>query len=265
MQVVCEATKSDNTDLVVASFECLVKIMSLFYDKMAVYMQQALFLLTIHGMRHNEQRIALQAIEFWSTVCDEEIDLAAEAEEALQYGETPDRVSQNFALGALGEIVPVILWLLTKQDEDADEDEWNEAMAAGTCLSLLAQCVTDAVVAPVVPFVEQNIRNQDWRFREASVMAFGSILDGPSSAILQPLVSQALPVIIEMMQDSSVHVKDTAAWTLGRISEIHPDCITPDLYLQTLITALLRGLEDSPRVAANCAWVSSAVCLTFNL
>ena len=86
-------------------------------------------------------------------------------------------------------------------------------------------------------------------------MYIGSILDGPESRILQPLVSQALPVIIEMMQDSSGLVKDTAAWTLGRISEYHPDCIKTDLYLQNLISALLRGLEDIPRVAANCAWV----------
>ena len=46
-------------------------------------------------------------------------------------------------------------------------------MAAGTCLALLAQTVGDEIVPPVVPFVEQNIRNTDWRFREASVMAFG--------------------------------------------------------------------------------------------
>lgn len=126
-------------------------------------------------MRHSDQRIALQAVEFWSTVCDEEIDIMQDAEEAAEYGEAPTRVNQNFANAALQDIVPVLLWLLTKQDEDADEDEWNEAMAAGTCLSLLAQCVRDNIVAPVVPFVEQNVQNQDWRFREAAVMAFGKI------------------------------------------------------------------------------------------
>ncbi len=46
-------------------------------------------------------------------------------------------------------------------------------MAAGTCLALFAQCVENDIVAPIVPFVEQNIRNADWHFREAAVMAFG--------------------------------------------------------------------------------------------
>jgi importin subunit beta-1 len=43
MSVVCEATKSTSTEVVVGAYECLVRIMSLYYEKMALYMQQALF------------------------------------------------------------------------------------------------------------------------------------------------------------------------------------------------------------------------------
>lgn len=34
-------------------------------------------------MRHQEENIALQAVEFWSTVCEEEIELAIEAAEVF--------------------------------------------------------------------------------------------------------------------------------------------------------------------------------------
>lgn len=37
--------------------------------------------LTVLGMKHTEESIALQAVEFWSTVCEEEIELAIEAAE----------------------------------------------------------------------------------------------------------------------------------------------------------------------------------------
>ena len=43
MQVVCEATQNPVVAVQVGAFECLVRIMSLYYDKMALYMEQALF------------------------------------------------------------------------------------------------------------------------------------------------------------------------------------------------------------------------------
>jgi len=32
-------------------------------------------------MKHTDERVALQAVEFWTTVCEEEVELAAEATE----------------------------------------------------------------------------------------------------------------------------------------------------------------------------------------
>lgn len=43
MQVVCEATQSPSPDVQVSAFECLVKIMHLYYDQMKFYMERALF------------------------------------------------------------------------------------------------------------------------------------------------------------------------------------------------------------------------------
>ena len=43
MQVVCEATQSPSIPVQVAAFECLVRIMGLYYDKMGFYMERALF------------------------------------------------------------------------------------------------------------------------------------------------------------------------------------------------------------------------------
>lgn len=43
MQVVCEATQNPDVQVQVGAFECLVKIMTLYYDKMSFYMERALF------------------------------------------------------------------------------------------------------------------------------------------------------------------------------------------------------------------------------
>ncbi|KAI5118628.1 hypothetical protein M0805_006995 [Coniferiporia weirii] len=254
MQVVCEATQNPSVTVQVGAFECLVRIMSLYYDKMGFYMERALFGLTVLGMKHPEENIALQAVEFWSTVCEEEIELAIEAAEAAEYGEPPETESKNFAKIALPEIIPVLLGLLTHQDEDADEDEWNVSMAAGTCLSLLAQTVADAIVPAVIPFIEANIKAQDWHQREAAVMTFGSILDGPDPTVLTPLVTQALPILIEMTRDENLLVKDTVAWTLGRICDLLIVALKPDEHLHPLVSALVSSLDDRPRIVANCCW-----------
>lgn len=127
-------------------------------------------------------------------------------------------------------------------------------MAAGTCLSLLAQAVADTIVPAVIPFIEANIKAQDWHQREAAVMTFGSILDGPDPQVLNPLVAQALPILIDMMSDESVHVKDTTAWTLGRICDLLIQTIKPDVHLHPLVSAFVSGLDDSPRIISNCCW-----------
>ena len=253
MQIVCEGTQCPDVQVQVSAFQCLVRIMGLYYDKMAVYMKQALFHLTIAGMKHENSNVALQAIEFWSTVCEEEYDIIQDNEEAYLNDEPNPRENYKFAESAMNELVPVLLWLLTKKEEDDDEDEWDVSMASATCLGLFAMTVGDPIVGQVVRFVEANIRNTDWKFREAAVMAFGSIMEGPSRKILGPLCRTALRTLCEMIVDPSEAVKDTTAWTLGRVCETLSEFIS-SADLPLVVQALIQGLSDSTRVASNCAW-----------
>ena len=55
--------------------------MGLYYDKMTFYMERALFGLTVLGMNHPEDSVVMQAVEFWSTVAEEEYELSVEASE----------------------------------------------------------------------------------------------------------------------------------------------------------------------------------------
>ena len=41
--------------------------------------------ITLNAMKSENEQIALQGVEFWSTVCDEEADLSIEAIEVLHY------------------------------------------------------------------------------------------------------------------------------------------------------------------------------------
>lgn len=149
---------------------------------------------------------------------------------------------------------------------------------------LLSTCCEDDVVPHVLPFIKEHIKNPDWRYRDASVMAFGSILEGPELNQLKPLVIQVrtpppqtyrpvseppsrppthtsfllqgMPTLIDLMKDPSVVVRDTTAWTVGRICELFPEAAINEVYLAPLLQCLIEGLGAEPRVASNVCWVS---------
>ena len=254
MRVVCEATLSPEVKIRQAAFECLVSISSTYYEKLAHYIQD-IFNITAKAVREDEEPVALQAIEFWSSICDEEIDILED------YGGdfTGDSAIPCFYFikQALPALVPLLLETLLKQEEDQDQDEgaWNIAMAGGTCLGLVARTVGDDIVPLVMPFIEENITKPEWRQREAATYAFGSILEGPSPDKLTPIVNVALTFMLTALtKDPNNHVKDTTAWTLGRIFEfLHGSTIDSPIITQAncqqIITVLLQSMKDVPNVA----------------
>lgn len=160
----------------------------------------------------------------------------------------------NFARIASREVIPVVLELLAQQDEDAGDEDYNISRAAYQCLQLFAQTIAGDITPLVLGFVEQNLRNEDWHYRDAAVSAFGAIMEGPDEKVLDPLVKQALSVLIGMMDDSVVQVKDSAAYALGRICESVPDSIDAQTHLPPLIVALFTGLSSNPKMANSCCW-----------
>lgn len=62
-----------------------------------------------------------------------------------------------------------------------------------------------------------------------------------------------------MASDAMVQVKDSAAWTLGRVCERCPAAILNDVYLLPLLKALALSLDGEARVAVNTCWVSMGV------
>ena len=104
-------------------------------------------------MRTDEEPVALQAIEFWSSICDEEIEIQEEYER--DFSGDSEVPHYHFIKQALPALVPLLLETLTKQDEEQDQDEgtWNLAMAGGTCLGLFARTIEDDIVPLFMPYV----------------------------------------------------------------------------------------------------------------
>ena len=97
MQVVCEATQSDDARIKSGAFGCLNRIMALYYDKMKFYMEKALYGLTIIGMRDEDEDVAKLAVEFWCTVCEEEIAIEDENLQVCQ-AKPPEQASNQLTV-----------------------------------------------------------------------------------------------------------------------------------------------------------------------
>lgn len=253
MNTIYEAAKSGDDQVRQAAFEGLVRIGENYYDKLPEYIR-LLYELTDAAIRKDIEPVALQAIEFWSTIAEEEIALFDEAEASRELGVTPERESKRFVTTALPYLAEPILESLKKQEDDPLDDEtWNCATAAGSCLELLAQAAPDQVLQLVMPFVRVNINDSsNWRAREAAVLAFGSVLEGPPPGEVKVLVREAVGILIDKLQkDPHIAVRDTTAWTLAR--SIMVDRETTSANLPTLVECLRSTLAsaDNPVLASH--------------
>eukprot|EP00771_Trimastix_marina_P000155 gnl/Trimastix_PCT/1163.p1 GENE.gnl/Trimastix_PCT/1163~~gnl/Trimastix_PCT/1163.p1 ORF type:complete len:870 (-),score=316.21 gnl/Trimastix_PCT/1163:3902-6289(-) len=254
MQVILETTQCQVTKIRTKAFECLVKVASLYYQHLPVYME-ALFSLTLNAIKSDAEEVAQMALEFWSTISEEEIDIAFQWEDYerdREGTEMPTRSNAEIIKRALQFLIPVVTEALAQRDEHAEPDEWNKSMAAGNCLSLFAQNVRDVIVDHVMPFIRDHINHENWALRNAAVLAFGSILEGPSADKLGALVEMGLPRMIAGLKDQHIQVKDTCAWTIGQICELHWERIGDKMF--QLMSACYECLTDEPRVANNLCW-----------
>lgn len=244
MDVVVKACGAADSETRVNAYQCISRIAGLYYDKLAPYIDH-IYTISTQAIQNDEEDVGKMALDFWGTVCEVEFELSE-----IQ-GQAAQPQCFNFIQQAMGPLVSILLQVMTRQDEDG-EDLWDLPNAAAHCLELIANTVRDAVLDParceVLTFVQNNIHNPDWHFREAAITAFSMILEGPNYESLQTIVEQAMEILITALADPHVLVKDAAGWACARIAELVPGAI-PQQLLNVLITRLHAALDDQPRVA----------------
>ena len=74
-------------------------------------------------------------------VCEEEIELHEELEDAQAEKRAPTRISQNYIAGARKFLAPVLMDTMTKQSDDPEEEGQGICGTAGACLELVTRTV----------------------------------------------------------------------------------------------------------------------------
>ena len=132
------------------------------------------------------------------------------------------------------------------------------------CLQLVSETVEDLIVPVNMPFVQANIKNENWRYREAATLAFGSILTGPSPEMIGPFVNQSIPVLLEGLSDPHVLVKDTTAWVIGKICELHVRSVPQETFPSLVNTLMSKLLTETPRVSSQACFGLHNIAAAFS-
>jgi len=209
--------------------------------------------ISLPGVQPTEEKIVMQAIEFWSAICDEESNILRENLAAQETG-APLMDLFHFVKGAVHELAGPLFTCLTKGDTDLEVETWTISAGAATCISLMSGTLGDEVVQHFVDMVSETVNSPDEKLREAAMLCFGSILDGPRSEVFTGIVNEALSVFFERLRDQSAMVKRTTAWCLSRLAKFHPATIEPQLgpFLEH-VCASLSDTEETTMIASSCA------------
>ncbi|EGG14643.1 karyopherin beta 1 isoform 4 [Cavenderia fasciculata] len=252
MKTIFETCGSTEPTIKRLAFENLVKIVPLYYGYIFEYMGD-IYNITVNAIQTEpNEGVVLQAIEFWTTLCEEEYNLSE------------DDLSKEVMSKALAPFIPVIVQTLLKQDED-QTDSWNVCMAGATCITYIALNVTDSILEPIVPFISQNLASQEWRLAEAACVALGSILEGPTAVEFQRFLANTIPTLIEhATKNPNSMVRDSASWTLARMCAHQIEAVADQLDI--VLQALVNGTKDPlPKVAAHACWGIHNICQAFEI
>ncbi|KAK1651083.1 hypothetical protein QYE76_068888 [Lolium multiflorum] len=244
MTAICNAAKSDEAAIKEGAFGCLTAIVPEYYMVLEPYMETILSL-TTEALKGGAEKVALQCIEFWSTICEQVIKLREQKKHFAHVSSTADC---RFIEKPLCSLVPVLLGTLLNQEGDVDA--LNIFTSATTCLGLVARTIGNAIVPLAMQFVEGNIQMAESRSRKAATYALGVILEGPSIDKLAPVVG----LLVDRMEDPNIEVRGAAVCTLGRVFELlHSPALAKRFFtdedFRRIMAVLSKSGKDVPEVS----------------
>lgn len=249
MEAVCNCSNSPNADLRKESLSTIDAICEDFYDFMADYMP-AIYTLTTEIIKGDPDEDAkMNAIEIWTTLAAVEQSIVAEEQQLLSLGLPPDRPPcPKYVHSAAEQLVPLLLRCLTSVNEEIENDDWTIQASASLCLENISIAMEGLVLRFVLPFVSSNIRSQEWQLRDAAIVAFMSVQDGPSTEELGRFVSESLELMLAAFDDPSRQVQSSAMSCLATMCKLHFAAFSHE-QISAIINASGNKLRDTPKLA----------------
>mmetsp|Transcript_40929 Transcript_40929/g.85225 ORF Transcript_40929/g.85225 Transcript_40929/m.85225 type:complete len:867 (-) Transcript_40929:202-2802(-) len=260
MSAICEACKHQQPRIRVLAFQCVDTVAEYYYEVLQDYMTNIYQLTTEVIQNDSSEDSKSSAIEVWNTLSEMESALIEEERDAAEMGAHLSRPPcPRYVQAAMEHLVPLLTKLLTLQNEDDEDDTQNLQDTSATCIELISQTVEAQIVPFVMPYVTNNISSENWRERDAAIVAFMAILDGPSTADVGQYVDQSIQVMLQSFQDNNVVVRGSAVHCVRKICAHHLSGLSADR-LNSILNAVDQKLTDRPSIAAPACSAIYEIC-----
>ncbi|KAJ3131569.1 Transportin-1, partial [Physocladia obscura] len=140
-------------------------------------------------------------------------------------------------------------------DDDADS-EWTLRKCSAAALDVMSNIYLDGILEALLPRLKEFLGSEDWRYREAGILALGAIAEGCSTGI-EPHLRDLVKFLTQCLADPKPLVRSITCWTLSRysrwivngpeLSQAEPN--HSELYFHPFLHGLLiMILDNSKRV-----------------
>ena len=131
-------------------------------------------------------------------------------------------------------------------DDDADDGEvdeqWNLRKCSAAALDVLASKFQQLVFEIAMEYLDRNLTNAEWPYRESAVLAMGAIAEGCMVSVA-PSLPTIIPYLTSLLNDSEPSVRLITCWALGRYSAWALN-IRDMEQRQQYFNAILNGILD---------------------
>ncbi|AEO56756.1 hypothetical protein MYCTH_2302024 [Thermothelomyces thermophilus ATCC 42464] len=130
-------------------------------------------------------------------------------------------------------------------DENPDE-RWTLRKCSAAALDVFATDFGGPVFTCILPYLQTNLKHQDWPHREAAVLALGAVAEGCMDVVV-PHLPELVPYLITLLDDPEPVVRTITCWTLGRYSSWAANLVDPaqkQAYFVPMMDGILRKMVD---------------------
>ncbi len=135
------------------------------------------------------------------------------------------------------------------EEEDGDEnpdEKWTLRKCSAAALDVFAGNFGGPVFSSILPYLQTNLKHEDWQYREAAVLALGAVAEGCIDVVV-PHLPELIPYLISLLDDPEPLVRTITCWTLGRYSMWGANLRDPaqkQAYFVPMMEGILKKMLD---------------------